>query len=327
MNKNFEEEYQNMIESELPDLWDRIEAQLPDTAAARMVPETGIETEKETEKEKEKEKVTVTGAETETANKKRHPGKKISYRHMTAWIMAVAAVVCVCLLLPVLSLTRQDNAASLAETEKDMEAACEAGASEESYMEAPMPEDSMSTGGAMADEAVAGNSVQSTVTAEEAEEEFMTEDTVAEEMPVEADPEEAASGEADSGEAVSEEAAPEEDPPRNTAVVLMAVEILDRITDNRGDTLYLAEILENPEEEADTGRYLYLRYAEEGELEDYDIDVTSYESTLPELIPSEKYEIYLYETEEDIREYGIKTADKEQYKRNVYVIVEIPLYD
>lgn len=34
MSKNFEEEYRQMIDSELPDLWDRIEAQLPKSEAA-----------------------------------------------------------------------------------------------------------------------------------------------------------------------------------------------------------------------------------------------------------------------------------------------------
>lgn len=37
MSKNFEEEYRQMIDSELPDLWDRIEAQLPKAATAMPV--------------------------------------------------------------------------------------------------------------------------------------------------------------------------------------------------------------------------------------------------------------------------------------------------
>lgn len=332
MSKHFEEEYRQMIDSELPDLWGRIEAQLPRTAA--VMPEPVGETKESgeitpiSEPVRNSENVTpapepVRNGDVVTA------GRRKLFRHqwMPAAIAAAAAVLCAVAALPVLFNPRNTNTARQEMTDDKVSG----GAGGDAVATAEDADMSYE----MADEAK-GNDSSEDLSAPE----FAVESQAAgiDDMTSTSGSMTAATSEdlaydtddAYGGNALQngEEAVVREDTPN---YVRMEVRILDSITSEDGEVFYEAAVLQNEGNISEKGIRIYFRRAKEGE-EQYDYADVSF-------LQGETYLLYLYGSNETLASYGIEDGsvdrnggadetgnkDEELYRSEIYIVYDAVL--
>lgn len=237
MSKNFEEEYRQMIDSELPDLWDRIEAQLPKTAAA--MPVVSEETER----------------------------RKIFYkRWMPALIVGAAALVFVIAAFPVLFLPRSkgdespmmNEAAGCADNggAMDMAAAPDMYCEAADYDEIPQEETAVAIQG-FDEDSKSGDFDDITETAAPSAMEDAAQNNI--------NDDELVSG-SQSNAGVEPEEAPD--------LFQVEVQILDRMITEEGETFYEAAVLQNGGNGYQKGIRMYFRCAGEGEAQRDGVDVS-----------------------------------------------------
>lgn len=229
MSKNFEEEYRQMIDSELPDLWDRIEAQLPKTAAA--MPVVSEETER----------------------------RKIFYkRWMPAVIVGAAALIFVIAAFPVLFLPRSKDDESERMNEAtgcadsggamDMAAAPDMYCEAADYDEIPQEEAAIAIQG-FGEDSKSVDSDGTTETAAPSAMEDAAQNSINDE-PV---------SDSQSNAGVEPEEAPD--------LFQVEVQILDRMITEEGETFYEAVVLQNGDNDFEKGMRVYFRSAGEGEAQ------------------------------------------------------------
>ncbi len=294
MSRNFEEEYRQMIDSELPDLWDRIEAQLPDVAAASEVSER-ISSVSETSK---------TGNAGADRRRKRFPD-----RRMRSVIAAAAAILCILAALPVLFLPRKDmsdSEANIAAQEDGAvaggsmdtaETAADCGADEyyENSLET-LPEEPIENGDA------------GTCMPEDAD--FMTE--MAEPTSDNTDTQGIAGiAPTDGSQSGAEAEATEEEPD----LYQVEVRILDCIQGEQGETYYEAAVLQNAENGVEDEIRLYFRCAGEGEAQNNRADVSFRQG--------ETYVLCLYGSGETVEDYGADDRNGDLYENEMYIVYEV----
>lgn len=297
MSKNFEEEYRQMIDSELPDLWDRIEAQLPKAAAA--MPVVSEETE-----------VSVSGTvnkeETVTAR-----GRKLFYkRWMPAVIAGAAALLFVIAAFPVLFLPRDkvnENGIMLEATDTAdaggamgmaiaPDICCEAADCDE----IPLEETATATQGVDED----SKSVDFDGTTETAAP-SVTEDAA--QNSINYDDEPVSDSQSNAG------VEPEETPD----LYQVEVQILDRMITEEEETFYEAVVLQNGETGFQKGIRMYFRCAGEDEARS--------DSANASFRRGEKYILSLYSSGETLESYGIESKDGELYGEEMYIVYEVVL--
>lgn len=297
MSKNFEEEYRQMIDSELPDLWDRIEAQLPKAAAA--MPVVSEETE-----------VSVSGTvnkeETVTAR-----GRKLFYkRWMPAVIAGAAALLFVIAAFPVLFLPRDkvnENGIMLEATDTAdaggamgmavaPDICCEAADCDE----IPLEETATATQGVDED----SKSVDFDGTTETAAP-SVTEDAA--QNSINYDDEPVSDSQSNAG------VEPEETPD----LYQVEVQILDRMITEEEETFYEAVVLQNGETGFQKGIRVYFRCAGEDEARS--------DSANASFRRGEKYILSLYSSGETLESYGIESKDGELYGEEMYIVYEVVL--
>lgn len=309
MSKNFEEEYRQMIDSELPDLWDRIEAQLPKAAAA--MPVVSEETE-----------VSVSGTvnkeETVTAR-----GRKLFYkRWMPAVIAGAAALLFVIAAFPVLFLPRDkvNEEGIMLETTDTADAGgamgmaiapdicCEAADCDE----IPLEETATATQGVDED----SKSVDFDGTTETAAP-SVTEDAAQNSNNYDDklvnDSQSNAGTEPEAAESDSEEINSEE----TLDLYQLEVRILDRILKEEGATFYEAAVLQNGDNGSQKGIRVYFRCAGEDEARS--------DSGNASFRRGEKYILSLYSSGETLESYGIESKDGELYGEEMYIVYEVVL--
>lgn len=308
MSKNFEEEYRQMIDSELPDLWDRIEAQLPKAAAAMETPEETKVNEWITSAPEE-----VIHEDIAVARRR----KVFHSRWMPVVIAGAAALLFVIAALPVLFLSRSNeksnespmmNGAAEADDAggaMDMAAApnmyCD---SEDGYYDGmPLEETAASqsdkdwqSGGS--DCAVETAESLMTQDAERDTDDYAFSNDASAVVVTEMEPEEAV---------MNSEEAPD--------LYQVEVQILDHILKENGETFYEAAVLQNGENGSQKGIRVYFRCAREGEAQDDSADVSFRQR--------EKYIVSLYGSGETLESYGIEIRDGELYGEEMYIVYEI----
>lgn len=295
MSRNFEEEYRQMIDSELPDLWDRIEAQLPNAAAAVL---------QETESgERPASFYAVETAKNEddvTAGSRR----RFPDRWMPAVIAGAAAVLVILAALPVLFLPRGG----------DKNGAAGGGFS----------------GGAMD----MAESAEGYFAADDGCDETIREETAAAPMDagVQSESESAdymAVGESAREDDIQQDAAlaPEENglqtggtEPVSEAkadLCLMEIEVLDCIQGEDGGVFYEASVLEDRGNDSEKGTRVYFRTAKDGEEQGGSAEAF--------FRRGEQYTLSLYRSGETIEDYGIKTGDEDLYAGEMYIVYDVIL--
>lgn len=349
MSKNFEEEYRQMIDSELPDLWSRIEAQLPKTAAVMQeavgeTKESGeITPVSETvrngdivtpapETVRNEENVTpasemvrngdiITPAlETVRNGDAVTAGRRKLSRHqwMPVAIAAAAAVLCVIAALPMLFSPRNTNTARQEMTDDKVSGGTDGG-TVATAEDADMSYE-------MADETKGNDSSEDLSAPPEFAVGIDNMAPTAESMT--AAPAENLAYDTDSvygSNALQneEEAAVGEDTPN---YVQMEVRILDSITSEDGEVFYEAAVLQNEGNISEKGIRIYFRRAKEGE-EQYDYADVSFRQ-------GETYLLYLYGSNETLASYGIEggmedrnggadetgNKDEELYRSEMYIV-------
>lgn len=287
MSKNFEEEYRQMIDSELPDLWDRIEAQLPKAATA----------------------MPVVSEETE--------GRKLFYkRWMPAVIAGAAALIFVIAALPVLFLPRDkvnENGIMLEATDTadaggamDMAAApdmcCEAADCDE----IPLEETATATQG-VDEDSKSGDFDGTTETAAPS----VTEDAAQNSIN---DDESVSDSQSNAGAERSEDEMNSEEIPD---LYQVEVQILDCVVTEEGETFYETVVLQNGETGFQKGIRMYFRCAGEGEAQRDCADAS--------FRRGEKYILSLYGSGEMLESYGIEAGKEELYGEEMYIVYEIIL--
>ncbi len=300
MSKNFEEEYRQMIDSQLPDLWDRIEAQLPKSAA--VMPVVSEETEASVSG-------TVNKEEAVTARRRRH----FHTRWMPAVIAVAAALLFVIAALPVLFLPRgkkasdgsqmMNEAAGCADdggtmgTADDPDMYCDA---EDGYYDG-IPLGETATAAPQFDEN--GESEKAGCT-EQAAENLMTQDGSADYAPTN-DVSSVAESEPEADEINSEEI---------PDLYQVEVQILERILTEEGEIFY-AVVLQNGVNDFEKGMRIYFRCAGEGEAQGDCADAS--------FRRGEKYILSLYGSGETLESYGIDAGKEELYGEEMYIVFEI----
>lgn len=298
MSKNFEEEYRQMIDSELPDLWDRIEAQLPKAATA--MPVVSEETEASVSG-------TVKKEEAVTARRRR----LFHSRWMPAVIAGAAALLFVIAALPVLFLPRGNKE------------------SDESPMMMCEPAEAGGTGDAMATADAAdmyydaengyydGIPLEETAAAAQ-----QVEDSKSGDSDCAAEPPMMQDGSADyaptnnassvtEAERSEDEINSEETPDLHQ----VEVQILNCMVTEEGETFYETVVLQNGETGFQKGIRMYFRCAGEGEAQSDCADAS--------FRRGEKYILSLYGSGETLESYGIEFKDGELYGEEMYIIYEI----
>lgn len=288
MSKNFEEEYRQMIDSELPDLWDRIEAQLPKAAAD--TPALSEETK----------------------------GRKFFYkRWMPAVIVGAAALIFVIAAFPVLFLPRgkddespmMNEAAGCADSDgaMDMAAAPDMYCEAADYDEIPQEE----TAAAIQEfdeDSKSGNFDGTTETAAPSAMEDAAQDST------NYDDEPMSGSQSNAGvEPETEETNSEE----VQDLYQVEVQILDRMITEEGETFYEAAVLQNGGNGYQKGIRMYFRWAGEDEARSDCADVS--------LRQGEKYILSLYGSDETLESYGIEIKDGELYGEEMYIVYEVIL--
>ncbi|MDE6712941.1 MAG: anti-sigma factor [Lachnospiraceae bacterium] len=304
MSKNFEEEYRQMIDSELPDLWDRIEAQLPKAAAA--MPAVSEQTEASISG-------TVKMEEAVPVRRKRH----FHNRWMPAVIVGAAALIFVIAAFPVLFLPRSksDESERMNEAEgcADNGGAMDMGDDPNMYMyceaadydEIPQEE----TAAAIQEfdeDSKSGNFDGTTETAAPSAMEDAAQNSINyDDEPV------SGSQSNDETEPEAEEMNSEEAPD----LYQIEVQILDRMITEEGETFYEAVVLQNGGNGYQKGIRMYFRFAREDEARSDSADVS--------LQQGEKYILSLYASGEMLESYGIESKDGELYGEEMYIVYEI----
>ncbi|MDE6687568.1 MAG: hypothetical protein K2K17_09650 [Lachnospiraceae bacterium] len=302
MSKNFEEEYRQMIDSELPDLWDRIEAQLPKAAAA--MPAVSEETEASVSGKIKKEEAVTAG------------GRKIFYnRWMPVMIVGAAALIFVIAAFPVLFLPRakvdespmMNEAAGCADDSGAMDMA----SAPDMYCEAA---DYDGNSGKGTDTAVplfdaelqlGGSDCTTETAAPSAMEDAAENSTDYDDVPV--------SGSQSNAQA--EPAAEEMNSEEVPGLYQVEVQILDRMITEEGETFYEAMVLQNGENGYQKGIRMYFRCAREDEAQRDCADAS--------FRRGEKYILSLYGSDEMLESYGIEIKDGELYGEEMYIVYEI----
>lgn len=102
MSKNFEEEYRHMIEEDIPDLWDRIEAQLPNDTVA-VVEESSNASDQIYDKQPDMLSARQSYEQTEEHQDKKNNKKRIFTRkRFITWGSLAAAVFAIFIMMPIL---------------------------------------------------------------------------------------------------------------------------------------------------------------------------------------------------------------------------------
>lgn len=297
MSKNFEEEYRQMIDSELPDLWARIEAQLPKAAATAVL--------ERTEANGQTASVSETGGH-ETAVAAGHR-KRFHSRWMPMAIAGAAAVLCLLAALPVLFLPRN---------------------SEDKYQtDNAEPEDGFSGCAAdMAADADYGVDPAEVYPADEAMEEpdaasfdagcqaeetnsIAPQDSSALEDGMWQDADSVPEGSV-SQEVETESAVVEED-----GFSQIEVQILDCISEEDGEVFYEAAVLQNGNSDSQKGIRVYFRAARDGEEQDGRAGVS--------FLQGEKYVLSIYQSGETLESYGIEAGKEDLYGMEMYIVYEV----
>lgn len=319
MSKKFEEEYRQMIDSELPDLWDRIEAQLPKTDTAAVIEETAG-----------KERTSIAAAMEEDAGKEQmspaaeaeryedsvNPGrrKRFQRRWMPVAIAGAAAVLCIVAALPVLLQSRDSKSESLTN------AATQENGFSGGY--ADMTADAGGTDGCSADvecesagmEPLPAEYPFGDVNADTAEE-TMTEDAMeqnADYAPMDSALQDAEEESTDSvSQGVEEKPAMAEE----LAATQVEVEILDCISSEDGEVFYEAAVLREGENVPKKDVRVYFRAAGDGEEQIGRADVS--------FLPGEKYVLSIYQSGETLESYGIETGKEDLYGTEMYIVYEV----
>lgn len=305
MSKNFEEEYRQMIDSELPDLWDRIEAQLPKAAAA--MPLVSEETE-----------VSISGTvkkeETVTARRRR----RFHSRWMPAVIVGAAALIFVIAAFPVLFLPRgkgdesgvMNGAAGCADADGAMGMAvapdmyCETADDNEILLGEPVA----ATQGDDEDNTKSGDFDGTTETAAPSAMEDGAQNSINyNDVPV-------SDSQSNAGAEPEETAMELEETPD---LYQVEVQILDRMITEEGETFYEAVVLQNGENGFQKGIRMYFRCAGEGEAQRDGVDAS--------FRRGEKYILSLYGSGETLESYEIEIKDGELYGEEMYIVYEVIL--
>lgn len=288
MSKNFEEEYRQMIDSELPDLWDRIEAQLPKTAAA--MPVVSEETER----------------------------RKIFYKKwMPALIVGAAALIFVIAAFPVLFLPRSkgdesgvmNEAAGCADNggAMDMAAAPDMYCEAADYDEIPLGETAAATQG-VDEDSKSGDFDDTTETAApSAMEDAMQNSINYYDEPVSGSQSNA--GVEPGAEEMNSEEAPD--------LYQVEVQILDCMVTEEGETFYEAAVLQNGDNDFEKGMRVYFRCAGEDEAQRDGADAS--------FRRGEKYILSLYGSDETLESYGIEIKAGELYGEEMHIVYEVIL--
>lgn len=300
MSRNFEEEYRQMIDSELPDLWARIEAQLPKGTAS--VPADMV---------KDANGQTAYAPETDGHKAAAGRTKRFHFRWMPMAAAGAAAVLCVLVALPVLFLSKSGESDSLTNSAE--------------------PEDGFS-GGAMEVQMAADNSCEpdsmepadwyyadeNKEAAEDAS--FDAEDQAADTGS--AAPREPALGDNMQQDAVS---APEENNgllgaqaessiEQEDGFYQVEVRILECITKEDGEVYYEAAVCQE-DHNSDKDIMIYFRAAGDGEEQNGSTDVS--------FSQGEKYVLSLYRSGETLESYGIEAEKEEVFGMEMYIVYEV----
>lgn len=319
MSKKFEEEYRQMIDSELPDLWDRIEAQLPKMDTAPAIEETAG-----------KERTVVAPAMKETAGKeqmtpaavveeyrdsvKSARRKRFYRRWMPMAIAGAAAVLCILAIRPAFS-------------------ALTGGGSENKTDSILMENGFSGDGGDVAADAGGTDGCSADVECESAgmeplpaeypfgdvnadtAEETMTEDAMeqnADYAPMDSALQDAEEESTDSvSQGVEEKPAMAEE----LAATQVEVEILDCISSEDGEVFYEAAVLREGENVPKKDVRVYFRAAGDGEEQIGRADVS--------FLPGEKYVLSIYQSGETLESYGIETGKEDLYGTEMYIVYEV----
>ncbi len=301
MSKNFEEEYRQMIDSELPDLWNRIEAQLPKAAAA--MPAVSEETEASVSG-------TVNKEETVTARRKRH----FHNRWMPAVIVGAAALIFVIAAFPVLFLPRGKSNESERMNEAtgcaDSGGAMDMAAAPDMYCEAADYDEIPQEETAVAIQSFDGDSksVDSDGTTETAAPSAMGDAAL---NSTNYD-DESVSGSQSNAEAEPEETAMDSE--ETPELYQAEVQILGRMLTEEGEIYYEAVILQNGDNGSQKGMRVYFRCAGEGEVQRDGADAS--------FRRGEKYLLSLYASDETLESYGIEAGNEELYGEEMYIVYE-----
>ena len=354
MSKNFEEEYRQMIDSELPDLWSRIEAQLPKTAAAMQEP---VENENITTPASESvgnEDIVTPVSETVRNGKNVTPasemvrngdiitpapesvrngdavtvGRRKLSRHqwMPAVIAAAAAVLCVIAALPMLFIPRNTNTARQDMAEDSASGGADGGVvatAEDADMSYEMADetkgnDNDSSEDLSAPELAVGSQAAGIDDMAPTAESMTA--ALAENLAYDTD-----DAYGDNALQNEEEAAVGEDAPN---YVQMEVRILDSITSEDGEIFYEAAVLQNEGNISEKGIRIYFRRAKEGEEQKDYADISFRQG--------EMYLLYLYGSNETLASYGIEggmedrnggvdeteNKDEELYRSEMYIVYD-----
>lgn len=346
MSKNFEEEYRHMIEEDIPDLWDRIEAQLPNDSTAATE-----EISNSSEQIYSKQPDTVpayqsyeqtkapTEVRTEEYQSKKNNKKKIfTRRRFVAWGSLAAAVFAIFIIIPILIRTGGKSAAPMNEMHSNS-----AGA-------ADVAEEPQSDGGMYDMEyapMVVPNSIEQGYSYESAEDGYAPEPGAPSYEPDHDRQEGMLAGETqahvitdeeyDNSETVNPTTEPhgnnldgkETDMPEDdvfeaegevpSEIYQAEVKILSAITTEEGSILYEAEIHGDPDERWDSGwregARLFLMF--KGEEEN--------DSAVNSVSVGRSYTVSIYSSGEEVERYGIGVSqpgnsESSVYRTGIYII-------
>lgn len=306
MSKNFEEEYRQMIDSELPDLWDRIEAQLPKAAAA--MPPVSEETEASISG-------TVKKEETVTARRKRH----FHNRWMPAVIVGAAALIFVIAAFPVLFLPRGN-----VKGDESLMMNGATGCADDGYAMDMGDDPNMYCEAADDDEIPLGETVAATQGVDEDTKSGDFDGTTETAAPsamedaaqnsINYDDESVSDSQSNAGAGPEETAMELEETPD---LYQVEVQILDRMITEEGETFYEAMVLQDGENGYQKGIRMYFRCAGEGEAQRDGVDAS--------FRRGEKYILSLYGSGETIESYEIEIKDGELYGEEMYIVYEVIL--
>lgn len=300
MSKNFEEEYRQMIDSELPDLWDRIEAQLPKAAAA--MPAVSEETEASVSGTVKKEEAVTTRRR-----------RLFHRRWMPAVIAGAAALLFVIAALPVLFLPRGNKKSD--GSPMMMNETAEAGGTGDAMAPADAAdmycdaENGYYDGIPMEEAAAAAPQVEDSKSGDSdcAAEPPMMQDGSADYAPT------------NNVSSVTEAERSEDEMNSEEIPDLYQVEvqILDCVVTEEGETFYETVVLQNGETGFQKGIRMYFRCAGEGEAQRDCADAS--------FRRGEKYILSLYGSGEMLESYGIEAGKEELYGEEMYIVYEIIL--
>lgn len=297
MSKNFEEEYRQMIDSDLPDLWARIEAQLPKAAATAVLERT------------EANGQTASASETNGHKAAAAAGhrKRFHGRWMPMAIAGAAAVLCILAALPVLFLPRnsEDKCQTDSAEQEEGYSGCVADMAADADNGVD-PADVYPAGEAMEEPDAASfdagcqDGGTNSIAPQEpsAFEDGMWQDA-------DSAPEGSVSQEVETESAVVEE----------NGFSQLEVQILDCISEEDGEVFYEAAVLQNGDSDSQKRIRVYFRAARDGEEQDGGAGVS--------FLQGEKYVLSIYQSGETLESYGIEAGKEELYGTEMYIVYEV----